>query len=140
MRRFAGGRSVTSSSPIRIRPLDACSRPAIRRNVVDLPHPDGPSSTRKDPASASKLTLSTAAVTPHNLLTLRTVICDTAFTHSFRSLFRHCVTDHRPMTIVLQRLGPLSSGDRSSECPLLALTGQSNCVRVCPHLLEGNNG
>src|ERR1017187_4801642 len=126
MRRFAGERSVTSSSPIRIRPLDTCSRPAIRRNVVDLPHPDGPSSTRNDPASASKLTLSTAAVTPLNLLTLRTVICDTAFTRSIRSLFRHCVTDHRHMTIVLEHLGPLSRVDRSTEFPLLALIGRPN--------------
>src|SRR5476651_2199301 len=62
--------------------LDTCSRPAIKRSVVDLPQPEGPSSTRNDPASALKLTSSTAAVAPHNLVIFRTVICDISITRS----------------------------------------------------------
>ena len=56
MRRRAGGSAVTSLPPMTIRPLETCSRPAIRRNVVDLPQPDGPSSTTSEAAAASKLT------------------------------------------------------------------------------------
>ena len=71
MRRCAGGSAVTSVPPMKIRPLDTCSRPAIRRSVVDLPQPDGPSSTSSEAAAASKLTLSTArgALPPQALLT-----------------------------------------------------------------------
>src|SRR5580704_19343843 len=77
MQRCAGGSAVTSLPPMQMRPLDTCSRPAIRRSVVDLPQPDGPSSTTSEAAAASKLTLSTARVAPHDLLTFRTEICDT---------------------------------------------------------------
>ena len=36
------------------------SRPAIMRSVVDLPQPEGPSSTTKEPASASNVMPSSA--------------------------------------------------------------------------------
>ena len=42
----------------------------MRRSVVDLPQPDGPSSATRAPAGAEKLTPSTAAVAPQNLATL----------------------------------------------------------------------
>ena len=42
--RRAGGSAVTSRVPMVIVPVLAVSRPAISRNVVDLPQPDGPSS------------------------------------------------------------------------------------------------
>src|SRR5204863_6279654 len=45
------------------------SRPATRRSVVDLPQPDGPSSTTSVPTAASKLTSSTARVAPQDLVT-----------------------------------------------------------------------
>src|SRR5580692_1875537 len=77
MRRCAGGSTVTSVPPMKIRPPETCSRPAIRRSVVDLPQPDGPSSTTSDAAAASKLTVATAGVAPQTLLTFRTEICDT---------------------------------------------------------------
>ena len=69
MRRCAGGSAVTSAPPMKMRPLETCSRPAIRRSVVDLPQPDGPSRTTSEAAAASKLTLSTAGVAPQALLT-----------------------------------------------------------------------
>ena len=77
MRRCAGGSAVKSAPPMKIRPLETCSRPAIRRSVVDLPQPDGPSSTTSEAAAASKLTELTAGVAPQALLTFRTEICDT---------------------------------------------------------------
>ncbi len=66
--RWAGGRSVTSSPPIRILPLEACSSPAMSRSVVDLPHPEGPRRTSILPVGASKLTSSTARVVPQSRL------------------------------------------------------------------------
>ena len=69
MRRLAGGRSVTSSPPMKMRPLETCSRPAISRSVVDLPQPDGPSRTRSEAAPASKLTSIDRRRAPQALLT-----------------------------------------------------------------------
>ena len=62
--RAAGGASVTSSLPMAMRPLLTRSSPAMRRKVVDLPQPDGPSSTTSVPTPASKLTSSTAVTEP----------------------------------------------------------------------------
>src|SRR5690606_33463414 len=69
MRRCAGGSLVTSRPSIRMRPLLGVSSPAIIRSVVDLPQPDGPSSTTKAPACAEKLASSTATAVPQCLLT-----------------------------------------------------------------------
>src|SRR5690348_5454587 len=41
-------------------PESGCSRPAIDRNVVDLPQPDGPSRVNNSPGSTLKLMLLTA--------------------------------------------------------------------------------
>src|SRR5690606_20787449 len=68
MRRCEGGRCVTSRSPIRMRPDVGVSSPAIMRRVVDLPQPDGPSSTVKLPAGAVKLTPRMAAASPYCLV------------------------------------------------------------------------
>src|SRR4030095_4726571 len=45
MSRSFGGRSLTIRSPIVISPAVISSSPATIRKVVDLPHPDGPTST-----------------------------------------------------------------------------------------------
>src|ERR1700722_7752501 len=77
------GFSLTRTSP-----ESARSNPAIKRNRVDLPHPEGPSSTRNSPmsrpsgeyaSSISKLIFSSASIFPpsdeqNDRLTLRTVI------------------------------------------------------------------
>ena len=60
---------VTSLPPMSTRPPLAVSRPAIMRSVVVLPHPDGPSSVTRVPASTVKLTWSTAVNLPKVLLT-----------------------------------------------------------------------
>src|SRR3546814_9599529 len=69
IRRCDGGAADTSLPSIRIRPVSRRSRPAISRSVVDLPQPEGPSSTTSDPASTSKLTASTARAVPQCLPT-----------------------------------------------------------------------
>jgi hypothetical protein len=41
-------------------PASGCSSPAMDRNVVDLPQPDGPNSVNNSPGSTLKLTSLTA--------------------------------------------------------------------------------
>src|SRR5271163_2718496 len=52
-----------------MRPLSGCSKPAISRNSVVLPQPDGPSSANSSPCSTDSDTSSTAATAPKFLLT-----------------------------------------------------------------------
>ena len=56
--------AVTSRSPIRMRPPSAVSRPAMRRSVVDLPQPEGPSSTLSVPSPSANEMPSTARTWP----------------------------------------------------------------------------
>src|SRR6185312_6720664 len=63
-------RDETSSlSPRRISPSSGCSRPAMRRKVVDLPHPEGPSREKISPRLISSEMPSTARKAPNSLLT-----------------------------------------------------------------------
>ena len=50
MSRSFGGRLLTTRSPMRISPAVMFSRPAIMRSKVDLPQPDGPTSTTNSPS------------------------------------------------------------------------------------------
>ena len=54
MRRLAGGVSVTSASSMKHCPSVIVSSPAIMRSSVDLPQPDGPTSTQKPPSGTAK--------------------------------------------------------------------------------------
>src|SRR5215212_4016285 len=58
-----------SSSPIRTRPPVGSSSPATIRSVVVLPHPDGPSSAKKDPSGTVTVRSSTATKSPKCLVT-----------------------------------------------------------------------
>src|SRR2546421_9336370 len=69
--RSAAERIVTSSSPIRICPCVAISSPAIRRNVVVLPQPEGPSSVMSVPGSMVKEISFTARTVPYCFTTER---------------------------------------------------------------------
>jgi hypothetical protein len=60
--------AATSSPPIEIAPPVGCSNPAMQRNVVVLPQPEGPSSTTISPAAMRKLTSSTAGRPTRNCL------------------------------------------------------------------------
>ncbi|MNV26370.1 hypothetical protein D3C71_1174900 [compost metagenome] len=51
--RFDGCRSVTTCPSMTMSPEDGGNRPAIAFRSVDLPQPDGPTSTRKPPFSSS---------------------------------------------------------------------------------------
>src|SRR5690348_14253416 len=68
MSRSRGSSSVTSTSPIEIVPSVISSRPAIIRKSVDLPQPEGPTSTMNSPSSTARLTSSTATTPPENAL------------------------------------------------------------------------
>src|SRR4051812_42820127 len=65
--RAAGGFVVTSASPMAIRPASGRSSPAIRRRVVVLPAPVGPSSTTNSLSLMSRSRASTATVSPNAL-------------------------------------------------------------------------
>src|SRR5271167_1896674 len=52
MSRWEGCMSFTTLPPMRISPEEVDSRPAIVLRRVDLPQPDGPTSTRKPPFSS----------------------------------------------------------------------------------------
>src|SRR5215831_14968554 len=52
MSRLDGCRWFTTLPPMRISPDEICSRPAMVLRRVDLPQPDGPTSTRKPPFSS----------------------------------------------------------------------------------------
>src|SRR3954452_8231854 len=70
MSRSRGGMSLTTRSPIRISPSVVSSSPATMRSAVDLPEPDGPTSTVKPPSGMSSVRSSTARVpSPKTLLT-----------------------------------------------------------------------
>ena len=55
MSRSAGSSSFTRLSPIRISPSVTVSSPAIMRSRVDLPQPDGPTSTTKSPSGIDEV-------------------------------------------------------------------------------------
>ena len=59
MSRSLGGRSFTTRLPIVIVPAVMSSRPAMDRSAVDLPHPDGPTSTMNSPSLMFRLSPST---------------------------------------------------------------------------------
>src|ERR1700716_4013133 len=72
--RFAGGTSTTLRPSIRICPPVTSSSPAIRRNSVVLPQPDGPTKTTKEPFSISRLASLMMLTGPNDLRTLWSVI------------------------------------------------------------------
>src|SRR5258708_2041560 len=67
--------NVTSSPSSRMRPSDGSSSPAIMRNVVVLPQPDGPSMTKKVPLSTVNVEFLTAVNPPNCLRRFSTRIC-----------------------------------------------------------------
>src|SRR5512143_2677058 len=73
--RRGGGRSVTARPPMRMTPPVTVSRPAISLRRVDLPQPDGPSTTSSLPSGAVKLTWSTAFTSPQDFVIFSSSIC-----------------------------------------------------------------
>src|SRR4029450_1357582 len=74
--RSFGGTSFTRRSPMYISPAEMSSSPATIRNVVVLPHPEGPTNTTNSLSSISRFTLFTATTSSENFFTrLRKVTC-----------------------------------------------------------------
>ncbi len=71
MSRWRGARSVTSRPPIEMLPSVTSSSPAIIRRSVDLPQPDGPTSTMNSPSPTVSETPSTARTPFGNSLATR---------------------------------------------------------------------
>ena len=64
MSRSRGGTSLTTSPPIQISPPVISSSPAIMRSVVDLPQPEGPTSTTNSSSAMSRSMPFTACTPP----------------------------------------------------------------------------
>ncbi len=64
MSRSAGSTSFTTRPPMRHSPVVIVSSPATMRSSVDLPQPDGPTSTQKEPSGMSMDTPFTASTLP----------------------------------------------------------------------------
>src|SRR5579872_7175488 len=60
MSRSLGAMPLTTWPSMEIVPWVISSNPAIRRRVVDLPQPEGPTNTRNSPSSTTRLALLTA--------------------------------------------------------------------------------
>src|SRR5213080_2385443 len=71
MSRAFGGTRLTTRSPIRISPDVMFSSPAIMRNSVDLPQPEGPTSTTNSPSPIFTSTPWMTSVAPKAFRTSR---------------------------------------------------------------------
>ena len=69
MSRSFGATSLTTRPPIAISPSEMSSRPAIILSTVDLPQPDGPTSTQNSPSTMVTSTPCTTWVVPYDFLT-----------------------------------------------------------------------
>src|SRR5258705_7368379 len=73
MSRSFGATPLTTRSPIAIRPAEISSSPAIILKSVDLPQPEGPTSTQNSPSSTPTSTPCRTSVEPKLLRTLERV-------------------------------------------------------------------
>jgi hypothetical protein len=64
MSRSAGSTWFTTLPPMKIVPSEIVSSPAIMRNSVDFPQPEGPSSTVNAPSGMASETPFTASTPP----------------------------------------------------------------------------
>jgi len=64
MSRSLGSTSLTTFEPMEIAPAEISSRPAIMRRRVDLPQPEGPTSTQNSPSSTATSTPCSTSVEP----------------------------------------------------------------------------
>src|SRR6266480_4737667 len=69
MSRSFGRTRLTTVPPIAISPAEISSRPAIMRSNVDLPQPDGPTSTQNSPFAMSMSTPRITCVDPNHFST-----------------------------------------------------------------------
>src|SRR5215475_10857235 len=128
MSRSLGGRSLTSRSPMRSSPDEMVSRPATMRRAVDLPHPDGPTSTRNSPSSMLR-SMSITAATPlgYTLVTFSIVTAATATSSSIGAPSAlHRAGQQAPDEVALEReehgerQGDRHERRRGQQMPVLA--------------------
>src|SRR5258708_5193884 len=84
--RSLGKRSLTIRPPMLISPSLTTSSPAIILSRVDLPQPEGPTSTTNSPSSMSTLTPGITWTVPHLLTTFPTLTS----ANVGPPLLRHC--------------------------------------------------
>src|SRR3954470_9176523 len=92
MSRWRGRRYVTSLPASVIVPALGYSSPASMRNVVVLPHPEGPSSTTNLPSSSTSEESCTAVKSPKRFC--KFLIRISAMASALRQLARDGVADH----------------------------------------------
>src|SRR5258708_1303485 len=86
-------------------PMLGVSKPAIMRNVVVFPQPEGPTTITNSPSSTSRFRSSTATFELKDLVTLRSTI----FAMDFRSCPSHLPQlGHQPLTPPAKEKPPLS--------------------------------
>ncbi len=68
MSRCRGGTLFTTRPPMAISPPPISSSPAIMRSRVDLPQPDGPTSTQNSPSAISTSMPCSTLVLPNDFL------------------------------------------------------------------------
>src|ERR1700745_2358472 len=88
MSRSIGGSSLMTLSSIRMRPDVIDSRPATMRNVVVLPHPDGPTRTTNSLSRIPRFTSLTAWISSNFLFKLWIWTSAIALSNSVLSLDR----------------------------------------------------
>src|SRR5579885_1165396 len=130
MSRSLGGTSLTSWSPISISPEVASSSPAIIRNVVVLPQPDGPTSTINSRSAISRSIPCTAGVLSNILTTLRSATC-AIFTSFFDRLLPPCGAA-RGLVIQATRPDQQPLGGSAARCALFSpALVRLQCYIVC---------
>src|SRR5437016_8049463 len=85
MSRSFGLTRLTTVPPIAISPAEISSRPAIMRSSVDLPQPDGPTSTQNSPFAMSMSTPRITCVDPNHFSTAAIVTAAIQFPSGIRS-------------------------------------------------------
>src|SRR6186997_1615501 len=125
MSRSFGGTPVTSRSPMKTPPASTGSSPASIRRVVDLPQPDGPTSTMNSPSWISRsrpVTAGAEAPGYHRCAPLNvTVATDHTSRLAPRSHSQPVLGDHAgvPLRRVLERTALVVEVDVDEPEPLL---------------------
>ena len=81
MSRSFGATSFTTRGPILMMPSEISSKPAIMRNSVDFPQPEGPTNTQNSPSAMSTSTPCSILVAP-KLLCAFSIVTDANFASS----------------------------------------------------------
>src|SRR5579875_3793187 len=93
--RFSGGVSVTSTESINTRPESGYRKPATNRNVVVLPHPEGPKRHTISPSPTVRSTPSITTRPPSALVTPASTSPATAILLELKTL-SETSTHHMP--------------------------------------------